>query len=283
MRPSVPFSSTITDHLIRSGTPSAEFAMSLAHEVLADRLPNDLSDLLDSQDQERANVYFYLYGLPVIESAGLTEPRAREEALLWARVQTCLGMHLRYADDILDGDAPPDRLALIYRRSRAYLAQAQRLLHEAKHPWGPAQEAIFVQFIAYEMELAGSLSPHFETQWRRVSPLCVLTRTYLAERTEPGFAAEFDRYLAWSLGHADRRDLLEDLNRSRVTPLTRLAHEVAGSTTDLGLPAVSKAHSEAKQFLARSTPTAGQNAPLWQSLIAFLELAYGPDSEAVDP
>ena len=280
MRPNARSLSSIDEHLRRVGGATAELALRFAAEALSDRLPQG-EGLLDDYDEERASIYFHFYGLPVLEAAGLLRQDRCAEALLWARIQICLGMHLRYADDILDADVATERLALIYRRSRAYLAEAQRLLIEAGHSWGPTQEAVYVQFIEYEMEMAAGLSPHFDTQWRRVSPLCVVPKAYLDTSMSPGFTARFQRYLSWSLAHADCADLLIDLGRDRITPITRLAHEIAG-TGRLGVPAASMAHQEAKAFLTRSCPRAGEAAPLWNALIAFLEMAYGVVSEAVD-
>lgn len=280
MRPNARSSFSIDRHLRQAIGAHAELALSLAVEALSDRLPQS-AEVLDDYDNERASIYFHLYGLPVLEAADLVRRDCWPEALLWARVQTCLGMHLRYTDDILDADVPAQRLALIGRRSRAYLAEAQRLLCEAGHPWGAAQEAVYVQFMEYEMETAAGLSPHFDTQWRRVSPLCVVPKTYLDAQLPSSFAPTFEKYLSWSLAHADCADLLVDLGRDRVTPITRLAHEIAG-TGRLGVPAANMAHQEAKAFLARSCPRVGDEAPLWVELIAFLKIAYGIDSEAAD-
>lgn len=186
------------------------------------QLTLDRNLLIDVEDQKTAQRYFYLHALPMLEGLGLLEQQ--ENAIFWGTVQLCLDLHLRYVDYIIDDDKIDKSRLLITQRSYDYLLQSQMLLNQKGYLWGSDQMAIYTQYFDYEKEANTDLFHDFGSLWRRVSPLFIVSGSYLKLS---GKIVEFDfyykRYISSLLLKADCSDIIKDINKQK-TPITNLVY-----------------------------------------------------------
>ena len=228
--------------------------------------------------EEKARLYFHLYTIPLLEAAGLFESGRRQEQVFWGAVQSCMGLHIRYADYIIDNDRTGLSTPLLTKRAHAYLARAQSLLLGEGHSWGCEQIAIYGQYIDYECEVEQGYFHDLSSLWRRVSPLCVVGETYLASSIRaPEFRRSYRDFLGWSLIHADCDDVLEDLSAQRKTPVTHLIGErITGSAPDLF--AAAEAMARIKEFQAKQAQrlleSIGDDCPAWRTIIKEMDKVF---------
>jgi hypothetical protein len=231
---------------------------------------------MGGEEREKGRLYFHLYTVPLLESAGLLEDDRWQEAVFWGAVQLCLGLHIRYADYIMDGDKVCASIPRLTKQAHGYLARAQSLLWSKGHAWSPEQTAIYGQYIDYECELEAGCFHDFSSLWRRVSPLCVVGETYLSSSMGSlEFRWNYRKFLAWSLIHADCDDVLEDLAANRKTPVTILARErITNHSTDLA--ATSEVVRALKAFQAKQAERLLHSVsdPVWQTVIRKLVEAF---------
>ena len=233
---------------------------------------------LEDDEREKGRLYFHLYTIPLLESAGLLEDERWQEAVFWGAVQLCLGLHIRYADYIMDGDQVDASIPRLTKQAHVYLARAQSLLWSKGYAWSPEQTAIYAQYIDYECELEEGRFHDFSSLWRRVSPLCVVGETYLASSMRsPEFRWNYRRFLAWSLIHADCDDVLEDLAADRKTPVTILARErITSHWTDP--EGVAEVVAQIKNLQARHTKRLlgglDKESLVWRAIILQMEEAF---------
>ena len=251
----------------------------LEQAVLAQRLSIEgKSQSPDDGDEKKARLYFHLYTIPLLEAAGLFDDEQWESAVFWGAVQLCFGLHLRYADYVMDGDRVNRSLPQLTKQAHGYLARAQSLLWSRGYSWMPEQSAIYTQYIDYECEVEQGYFPDFTSLWRRVSPLCIVGETYLASSIRaPEFRWSYRNFLSWSLIHADCDDVLEDLAARRKTPVTILASErITNHATDLAAAAEVIARikdfqaKQAKRLLRQVT----DDSPAWRTIILQMEKVF---------
>jgi hypothetical protein len=250
----------------------------LEQAVLAERFEIKDGAPLEESEQEKARLYFYLYTVPLLESSGLLEAEKWEAALFWGSVQLCLGLHIRYADYIMDRDEVKLSLPRLTKQAHDYLARAQSLLWSRGYNWTPEQMAIYTQYIEYECEVEQGYFQDFGSLWRRVSPLCIAGETYLARAIRaPGFRLSYRNYLGWSLIHADCDDVLEDLAAQRKTPVTLLASErIVSHWSDLAGAAEVISHIKAFQAkqAQRLLKAVSDDYPAWKTIIRQMEKVF---------
>ncbi len=246
------------------------------HCPLIGRLESYVISMLSEEDRTIVRRYFLLYTAPVLEISGLTTTADWERLCLWGLVQTRLGVHLRYLDNIVDGDRSVSSSAAVLLAAHHLLTDAKRLLSERSFGWGALQDDIYGQFLAFESENRAGFHHDFDSLWRRVSPLCVIPETYLAESIPNSLALAYREYLAWTLLQADCDDGLEDLRAGVETPITwtlRTSLYAVHRDWDAGARAI----NEIKRFLKRRLDqTVGVMAgyPVWMTIITHLEEAF---------
>lgn len=250
--------------------------MSALEQAVFERLsaPSQLATL-EGEEREKGRLYFHLYTIPLLESAGLLEDERWQEAVFWGTVQLCLGLHIRYADYIMDGDQVDASIPRLTKQAHGYLARAQSLLWSKGYAWAPEQTAIYAQFIDYECELEEGCFHDFSSLWRRVSPLCVVGETYLSSSMTSEFRWNYRKFLAWSLIHADCDDVLEDLAAHRKTPVTILAREqITNHSSDLA--ATAEVIRRLKAFQSKQTERLLEavSDPVWQTVIRKMGEAF---------
>lgn len=233
---------------------------------------------MEGDEREKGRLYFHLYTIPVLESAGLLEDERWQEAVFWGAVQLCLGLHIRYADYIMDGDKVDASIPRLTKQAHGYLARARSLLWSRGYAWTPDQTAVYAQFVDYECELEEGCFHDFSALWRRVSPLCVVGETYLASSMRSSeFRWNYRRFLGWSLIHADCDDALEDLAANRKTPVTILARErITNHSTDPGGVAEVIAQIKALQAKHARRLLEGLNTEslAWRTIILQMEKSF---------
>jgi hypothetical protein len=250
----------------------------LEQAVLEGLLPASQTSTLDGGEQEKGRLYFHLYTMPLLESAGLLEDGRWQEAVFWGTVQSCLGLHIRYADYIMDGDRVQASVPRLTKQAHGYLARSQNLLWSKGYTWSPEQTAIYSQYLDYECELEAGCLHDFSSLWRRVSPLCVLGETYLASSMRSSeFLRTYRTFLAWSLIHADCDDVLEDLAAHRKTPVTILASErITNHSTDAA--GVAEVIAYFKSFQAkharRLLEGLPEKSPAWRTVISQMDRVF---------
>lgn len=199
-----------------------QYILDLEKEILNSKLTLDRNLLIDVEDQKTAQRYFYLYTLPILEGLGLLEQQ--ENAIFWATVQLCLDLHLRYVDYIIDDDKIDISRLLITQKSYDYLFRSQMLLNQKGYLWGSDQMAIYMQYFDYEKEANTDQFHDFGSLWRRVSPLFIVSGSYLKLS---GHIVDFDfyykRYISCWLLKADCSDIIKDIHKQK-TPITHLVY-----------------------------------------------------------
>lgn len=175
---------------------------------------------------QKARLYLRLYGLPVLEAAGLLDVRRFRQAVAWGSVQICLSLYIRTIDYVLDADHDGVDNTTSVWIATACLIKSQLLVQALGLPWSGAQFDVLQQHLLYEIESRRGHRHEMGLLWRRASPLCVVGETYLADAmTVPNFQTLYRSYLGWSLLRADCGDLFDDLKMNRLTPLTILVQE----------------------------------------------------------
>lgn len=272
---------------LRSSLVSSDARLrSLEDSILDMRIPEGQPELLsDNYDCEKAQLYFHLYTVPVLEAARLLTKHRHNLAIQWGAIQLCLGLHLRYIDCVIDGDLPALDGAELLRRATGYLAQAHKLLQEGGHAWTPRQAAVYSQFTEYEREARLGHFHDFNTLWRRVSPIGIVGETYLQSMiSAPSFHSNFRNYLGWTLLHCDCNDVLDDLAAKRQTPVTILVGERMRSATNLS--AAADVIRTIRRFLSRQAARMllgiGTHCPLWRHSIRTIQTAFDSGLGAAD-
>lgn len=240
-------------------------------------LLDGITSVLTDDSSEIVRRYFVLYTVPVLEMSDLLKDKS-DELTLWGFVQTQLGIDIRYADNVVDGDSGSDTAAVLLASHRL-LTSAKRLLSEHGFSWGCDQDDVYGQYLAFETENQKGFHHDFDSLWRRVSPLCVVTETYLCDVITKKLASTYKRYLAWSLLQADCDDSLKDLAANVNTPVTRaLLQSVSGVYLDWSAGA--EIIADLKRFLKRQCEQmiASVGAyPAWNTLIRELNQAFSHD------
>jgi len=199
-----------------------QYILDLEKEILNSKLTLDLNLLIDVEDQKTAQRYFYFYTLPMLEGLGVLEQQ--ENAIFWGTVQLCLDLHLRYVDYIIDNDKIDISRLLITQKSYDYLFRSQMLLNQKGYLWGSDQMAIYTQYFDYEKEANTDMFHDFGSLWRRVSPLFIVSGSYLKLS---GQIVDFDfyykRYISSWLLKADCSDIIKDIHKQK-TPITHLVY-----------------------------------------------------------
>lgn len=195
--------------------------------LIVDQLPLDSVGARELAPlAQMARLYFRLYGLPVLEAAGLFDVRRFEQAVAWGSVQICLSLYIRNIDYVLDADHEHVNNPTSIWIATSCLIKAQLLVQALGLSWSSAQFDILQQHLRYEVESQHGHRHEIGLLWRRVSPLCVVGETYLAgAMTVSNFQSLYRSYLSWSLLRADCDDLFDDLKMNRLTPLTILVQE----------------------------------------------------------
>lgn len=176
--------------------------------------------LIDISDQQTAKIYFYLYTLPILEGLGILKDM--ENSIFWGTVQLCLDLHLRYVDYIIDDDKIEKSRLLITQKSYNYLLKAQMLLNQKGYLWTSEQMAIYMQYFDYENEINTGYFHDFGSLWRRVSPLFIISGSYLKSSYQiTDFDFYYKRYISCSLLKADCGDIIKDIGKQK-TPITSL-------------------------------------------------------------
>ena len=140
--------------LYQSLTVVAPQLVDIEAQVLARRLPHtvQMTDAQASYDDEKAQLYFRLYTVPVLEYAGLLQPNRRDEAIRWGIIQCALGMHIRYIDKVIDGDTPADHFHEV-QCAHYYLLAAISFLGECGCHWNHAAQAIYTRWVSPQLWL----------------------------------------------------------------------------------------------------------------------------------
>jgi hypothetical protein len=245
---------------------------SIREEIVGCRLPVGYEDVRDTYDSEKAELYLHLYTLPVLEAADLLKDERHDEAVKWGKAQLDLCLHIRYLDDVLDGDCTRLSVAETLRRSHAYLRHAHALFASTGASWDEGDEAVYLQFLLYEDEAACGAVLDFDTMWRRVSPLCIVAETRLRDLMPLEFGREYRAFLAWSLAHADCADALEDLKRGRETVVVSAARELAGRSGAIRPEHLAGAVRHVRDLLACRRPRPAY--PLWAHIVDSLERSF---------
>lgn len=203
-----------------------QYILDLEKQLLNYKLTFDRNWLIDVDDRKTAQQYFYLHTLPMLEGLGLLGQQ--ENAIFWGTVQLCLDLHLRYVDYIIDDDKIDKSRLLITQKSYEYLCRTQMLLNQKGYLWGLDQMAIYTQYFDYENEVNTAQFHDFGSLWRRVSPLFIISGSYLKLS---GQIVEFDfyykRYISSLLLKADCSDIIKDINKQK-TPITSLVYNYDG-------------------------------------------------------
>ena len=214
----------IVEKIINNIQPkSLEYILDLEKNIFNSKLNLDINLLIDVEDQKTAQRYFYLHTLPMLEGLGLLEQQ--ENAIFWGTVQLCLDLHLRYVDYIIDDDKIDISRLLITQKSYNYLFRSQMLLNQKGYLWGSDQMAIYTQYFDYENEANTDMFHDFGSLWRRVSPLFIVSGSYLKLS---GQIVDFDfyykRYITSWLLKADCSDIIKDIHKQK-TPITNLVYD----------------------------------------------------------
>lgn len=270
MGQSVRSRSSPSEPLLALGSRLAELA-----PAFGDLVPRVIAAMPDS-DEAIVRRYLLLYTLPVLEIGQLLDgPLA--DALEWATIQTRLGLHLRHLDDVLDGDCTKEALPNTSFIANAILDDVKRSLTDRELSWDRQQDDVHAQLLAFETENHAGFIHDFDSLWRRVSPLCVLTETHLrptGQRQRLVFS--YREYLAWSLLHADCDDALSDVRDGSPTPVTRLLEGVlSGVHSDWNSGAAVIA--SLKTFLEQKREQLRRDVvscPLWLTVISYLDEAF---------
>ncbi len=233
------------------------------------------------QEWEKGHLYFHLYTVPLLEAAGLFAADRFDEAVFWGGIQLCFGLHIRYADYLMDNDQTDLDTAQLTKRTQGYLARAQTLLWRKQYDWRPEQLSLYGQYIEYECEVRQGYVHDLSSLWRRVSPLCITGETYLAPAiTASNFAWTYRHFLGWSLIYADCDDVLEDLQCERRTPVTALVGEkLTPQASDFAGAAQVMAHikdcqTKQAQRLLRDL---GESFPAWRMIITQMQEKFSSD------
>ena len=266
--------------LYQSLTVVAPQLVDIEAQVLARRLPHtvQMTDAQASYDDEKAQLYFRLYTVPVLEYAGLLQPNRRDEAIRWGIIQCALGMHIRYIDKVIDGDTPADHFHEV-QCAHYYLLAAISFLGECGCHWNHAAQAIYSQFLQYESELRAGYRHSYGSLWRRVSPLCVVPTVYASVYHNVTHQDQWFRdYLSWSLLRADCDDVFSDLHSHTKTPVAHLLQEAWTHTYH----DASVAHDVLMRMMRfleqkRQLLTAEINGqyPLWSICVDHLQQSHG--------
>lgn len=247
-----------------------------------DGLLNRITSVMVEESPEIVRRYFALYTVPVLEMSDLFK-KDTDELMLWAFMQTQLGVNIRYMDNVVDGDPGTNNAALLLASHRV-LADAKRLLAEDELSWGEDQDDVYGQYLAYETENQNGFHHDFDSLWRRVSPLCVVTDTYLCKVIPKKLIGTYKRYLAWSLLQADCDDSLKDLAANVNTPVTRtLRQSIFGVYLDwtAGVEVI----ADLKRFLKRQCELIQGDLemyPAWSNLIRSLDQTFAHEEQVTD-
>lgn len=240
------------------------------------RLATSVESKLNEYGLPTVRPYFLLYTLPVLEISGLLESGKSADRDLWARVQTMMGVHLRYLDNVIDADVERNVAIMHLLSSHRLLSEAKNLLIDRDLQWRPCQDDIYGQFLAFECENQSGFNHDFDSLWRRVSPLCVVPETYLSSTIPDELRLTYKDYLAWSLIQADCDDSLKDLRAACNTPVTRA---LRASTTGVYLDWQSSAEviKQIKSFLQRRFEVLTKmtsNYPVWNNIVLHAGKAF---------
>lgn len=177
----------------------------------------------DKSELRHAELYFYWFTLPVLTAFGLLDRRPEANVVYIAAAQLCFGLHLQQLDDVIDETLSLGERATQLKRAHVYYARARKNLTAAGFNWSDAQEDTYVQFLEYESEIAAGDLNDCYLLWRRASPLCILTETYLGNSSS-GLALKktYRNFISWSLLHSDCNDALKDLRLGHITPVTAI-------------------------------------------------------------
>jgi len=236
----------------------------------------------NEQDRQIAQLYFYFYTVPLLESAGLLVLEQWTNAIFWSAVHLCLCLHLRYVDYAIDKDPSQLSIYQLTKRATKYLMYAQMLVESKQHCWSSDQVAIYMQYLNYETELLDGHKHDYYTLWRRVSPLCIVGETYLKDSIQSdNFVQAYRRFVSWSLLHADCQDAIIDLAAQRITPITTLLQEQS-TNTHLDSAVYASVLEKVKAFLKvqndRLIFSLGSSNPIWSAVIHAIDAMYDPDN-----
>jgi hypothetical protein len=257
------------------------FIDSLIHDVISSHPISGsvLSEIISVMKEDAPSVvrrYFVLYTIPILEISGLIPNGNPDELSLWGLVQTQLGVYIRYADDVVDGDCEVSRTASVLLASHRLLSDAKQLISEHELVWDAAQDDLCGQYLAYESENRVGFHHGFDSLWRRVSPLCVVPETYLRDVIPGRLLSTYKQYLAWSLLQSDCDDSIKDLTARVNTPVTRaLRQSTFGVYLDWGAGA--EVVADIKQFLKHQHEKmlgSLEQYPTWRMLIQQLDTSF---------
>lgn len=251
----------------------------IEEHVLAERLPHtvQMTDAQATYDREKAQLYFRLYTVPVLEYAGLLNPYHEAEAIRWGKIQLLMGLHIRYIDKVIDGDASTLHFHEV-QLAHYYLLAAITLLGRCGHTWNHVAQAIYGQYLQYEAEVRAGHRHSYGSLWRRVSPLCVVPAEYVSSPDGAAPFVWFREYLSWSLLRADCDDALKDLHHGVATPVACLLREAwtnsyhdAFVAHDV-LTRVMQFLEQKRQFLAMHI---APRYPLWSVCVNHIHRNHG--------
>lgn len=251
----------------------------LEQRVLSCRLPHSvcMSAAQAEYDQKKANIYFRLYTIPVLECAGFITPDQLETAVLWGKVQFSMGMHIRYLDTVIDGDTQHDSYNDL-QLAHFYLLEAIRGLGTLGHTWDVSAQAFYCQYLHYESEIRAGHRHTFASLWRRVSPLCVIPEVCLVRRLTQSDMQWFRHYLSWSLLYADCADVFDDMNRHTTTPISRLVREAYTHTyhdAQIAADIVKYMRNYLSQQCRLLESSIQPRYPLWSMCVTHMQNIHG--------
>lgn len=240
---------------------------------------SEITSVMNIDAQNLVRRYFVLYTIPVLEMSGFIRNGNRDELFLWGLVQTQLGLYIRYADDVVDGDCEAGSTASVLLGSHRLLSDAKRLLFDHGFAWEGLQDDLCGQYLAYESENFAGFHHGFDSLWRRVSPLCIVPETYLRDVISRQLLTTYKQYLAWSLLQADCDDSLKDLISGAHTPVTKaLRQSTFGVYLDWS--ACTEVITEMKKFLKKQREKllrATGRHPSWNNVIRQLDTTFVHD------
>lgn len=226
--------------------------------------------LIDVEDRGIARRVFYSYTLPLLEGAGLCSPKQQKNAIFWGTIHLCLGLHLRYADYIIDNDKIDKSPLSISEKSYLYLLLAQMLLSQKGYLWGEEQLAMYRQYFDYENEINCDQFHDFGSLWRRVSPLLVICESYLKSSWQIiDLNFYYKRYLSCFLLKEDCIDIIKDINFQK-TPVTSLISDygvhIDGNLV-LMVSVIDSVNVIVNRTLAKIKNHISEKLPIWKIII----------------
>lgn len=231
--------------------------------------------------------YYWLYTVPIFGRAGFwrrpeDEDRSSMRSLLDAHVFLCV--HLRFIDNLLDQDAPPDLAARQLRIALKTLECARRAVEAAGREWGAEADALYDEYLAYDTAAREGEDLGAMGLWQRVSPLVIVPELYLRPWLDQASVLHFREYLGFMLLVHDLSDVFKDMS-SGTRSLATQALRQSGARPVFSRRVVELAFAEIETREASSvrvlTDSLDCACPEWSTVVGFCLREF--KSEGVRP